>query len=177
MHIVLDEGLGVEFSNFGRLLKMRPRVGDEHQIVQRLANNLWFRQTDYVRNETGDVVRRNALSTEDDLKAMALRLYLSPWLYLSPRLCALGQDAFGYAPAVVREIHQYLKKIMDVKEQKGATMLQLMQQINTMSSDRFQADVLATKTEYKKSDAFLAGMGDGWSPSLSAVATLVNRET
>ena len=48
-------------------------MGDEHRLVQRLANNLLLRQTDYSRNETGDLVRRNALSTEEDLKAMALR--------------------------------------------------------------------------------------------------------
>ena len=44
-------------------------------------------------------------------------------------------------------------------------MLQLMQQINTVSLDRFQEDVLATKAEYERSDAILAGMGVGWSPA------------
>ena len=102
-------------------------------------------------------MRRNARSTEEDLKAMALRTkpHTNPWLYLSPRMCALGQDAFDSARAVVREIHQYLKKILDANEQAGATMLQLMQQINTMSLDWFQADVLATKAEYERSDAIL----------------------
>ena len=52
-------------------------MGDEPQLVQRLANNLWFRQTEYARNERGDVVRRNAISTEEDLKAMALRTIAS----------------------------------------------------------------------------------------------------
>ena len=51
--VVLDEGLELELSNFGRMLKMRPEVGDEHRLVQRLANNLWFWQTDYVREEGG----------------------------------------------------------------------------------------------------------------------------
>ena len=92
----IDEGLGLELSNFGRLLKMRPGVGDENRLVQRLENNLWFRQTDYMRNETEDLVRRNALSTEEDLKAMVLRTkpHTNSWLYLSLRLCALRQDAF-----------------------------------------------------------------------------------
>ena len=83
-------------------------MGDEHRLVQRLANNLWFRQTDYVRYEQEDLVRRSALSTEEDLKAKALttKPHTNPWLYLSPRLCAFGQDAFDGAPAVVREIHQ-----------------------------------------------------------------------
>ena len=51
--IVLDEGLGLEFSNFDRLLKMRPGKGDEHRLVQRLANNVWLRQTGYFRTKCG----------------------------------------------------------------------------------------------------------------------------
>ena len=46
-----------------------------------------------------------------------------PRLCLSTLLCAFGQDAFDDAPAVVREIHQYLKKILDAKEETGANML------------------------------------------------------
>ena len=71
---MLDEGLGLELSNFGRLLKLRTEVGDKHQLVQQLANNLWFRQTDYVRDVRGKLVRRTVLSTEEDLKALALRI-------------------------------------------------------------------------------------------------------
>ena len=84
-------------------------------------------------------MRRFALSTEEDIKAMTLwtKPHTNLWLYLSPRLCRLGPDAFDGAPGVVREIHQYLKKKLDAKEQAGATMLQRMQEINTMSLDRF----------------------------------------
>ena len=165
--VVLDEGLGLELSNFGRLFKRRPGVGDEHQLLQRLANNLWFRQTDYVRDERGNFARRNALSAEEDLKAMALRTkpHANPWLYLTPRLCVLGQDAFDNAPSVVREIHQNLQRILDVREQARATILQMMQEIKTMSLDRFQADVLAMRPEYERSGATLAGIGVGWSPA------------
>ena len=76
-------------------------------------------RTDYVRDEGGNLVRRNTLSTEEDLKAMALRTkpHTNLWLYLSPRLCALGQDAFDHAPVVVREIHHYLQRILDVRDQ------------------------------------------------------------
>ena len=48
---MLDEGLGLELSNFGRPMKMRPGMSDEHKLVQQLSNNLWFKQSDYVRNE------------------------------------------------------------------------------------------------------------------------------
>ena len=42
-------------------------------------------------------------------------------------------------------------------------MLGFMQQINTISLHRFQVDVLATRAEYERTDAILAGMGVGWS--------------
>ena len=66
--VVLDEGLGLELSNFCRLLKMRPGVDDERRLVQWIAKNLWFRQTGYMRDERGNLVRRNALSTEEALR-------------------------------------------------------------------------------------------------------------
>ena len=71
--VVLDEGLGLELSNFGRLMKMRPGVGDEHRLEQRLGNNSCFRQLDYVREERANLMRRNALSTEEDLKVLIKR--------------------------------------------------------------------------------------------------------
>ena len=112
-------------------------------------------------------MRRNATSTEEDHRAVTLRTkpHTKPWLYLSPRLCTLGQNAFDDAPAVVKEVHLYPKKILDVREDAGATMLQLMQEINTMSLGRLQADVLATRAEYERSDAIFAEMDVGWSPA------------
>ena len=110
---MLDEVLGLELSNFGRLLKLRPGVDDEHLLVQQVAYDLWFRQMDYAENEQGRTIRKNMTSAKEDLMALALRTkpHTNPWLYLSPKLCALGEDAFEHAPAVVKEIHAYLKKL------------------------------------------------------------------
>ena len=44
-------------------------------------------------------------------------------------------------------------------------MLKLMQDVNTMSLDKFQADVLARRAQYERSDAILGGMRVGWTPS------------
>ena len=44
-------------------------------------------------------------------------------------------------------------------------MLQLRQDVNTMSLDKFQADILATRAHYEQSDAILGGMGVEWTPS------------
>ena len=163
--LVLNEVLGLELSNFARLLKLRPGV--DHLLVQQVADDLWFRQMDHAENEQGRTVRKNMTSAEEDLMAMALRTkpHNNLWLYLSPRLCTLGEDAFEHAPAVIKEIHVYLKNLFDARELAGGMMLKLIQDVNTMSLDKFQADVLATRAQYERSDAILGGMEVGWTPS------------
>ena len=127
--LVLDEVLGLELSNFVRLLKLRPGVNDDHLLVQQVADDLWFRQMDHAENEQGRTVRKNMTSAEEDLMALALHTkpHTNAWLYLSPRLCTLGEDAFEHAPAVIKEIHAYLKNLLNERELAGGMMLQLMQ--------------------------------------------------
>ena len=165
--LVLDEVLGLELSNFAKLLKLRPGVDDDHFLVQQVADDLWFRQTNHAENEQGRTVRKNMTSAEEDLMALALRTkpYTNAWLYLSTRLCTLGEDAFEHASAVIKEIHAYLKNLFNERELAGGMMLQLMQDVNTMSLDKFQADILDTGAQYERSDAVLGGMGVGWTPS------------
>ena len=164
--LVQDEVLGLELSNFARLLKLRPVVDDDHLLVQQVANDLWFRQMDYARNDEGRTVRRNMTSAEEDLMALALRTkpHTNSWLCFSPRVCT-SEDAFEHALAVIKEIHTYLKNLFNERELAGGMMLQLMQDVNTMSLDRFQANILATRAKYERSDAILVGMEVGWTPS------------
>ena len=165
--LVLYEVLGLELSNFARLLKLRPGVDDDHLLVQQVADDLWFRKMDHVENEQGRTVRKNMTTAEEDLMALALRTkpHTNAWLYLPPRLCTLGEDAFEHAPVVIKEIHAYLENLLNEREIAGGMMLQLMQDVNTMSLDKFQADILATRAQYEQSDAVLGGMGVGWTPS------------
>ena len=55
--LVLDEVLGLELSNFARLLKLRPGVDDDHLLVQQVSDDLWFRQIDHAESEQGRTVR------------------------------------------------------------------------------------------------------------------------
>ena len=48
--VVLDERLGLELSKFGRLLKMRRGVGDEHRLVQPLKT--WWGETPSQQKKT-----------------------------------------------------------------------------------------------------------------------------
>ena len=134
--------------------------------MQQVADDLWFRQMDYVRDAQERMVRRNLTASEEDLIALALRTkpHTNSWLYLSPRVCTLGEDAFEHAPANIKEIHEYLKNLLNEQELAGGKMLQLMLDVNTMSLDRFQAEVLATRAQNERSDAILGEMGVGWTP-------------
>ena len=62
---------------------------------------------------------------------------------------------------MIKEIHEYLKNLFNERELAGGMMLQLMQDVNTMSLDKFQANILATRAQYERSDAVLGGMGVG----------------
>ena len=73
----------------------------------------------------------------------------------------MGEDAFEHSPAVIKEIQEYLKNLLNELELAGGKMLQLIQDVNMMSLDRFQADVLATRAQYGRSDVTLGGMGVG----------------
>ena len=141
-------------------------MDDDHVLVQQVANDLWFRQVYYVRNAQGRTVRRSLTSGEEDFMALALRTkpHTNSWLYLSSKVCTLGEDAFEHAPAVIKKIHVYPKNLLNEKELAGGMMLQLMQYVNTMSLDRFQTDVLTTMAQYERSDAIVGGMVVGWTP-------------
>ena len=56
-------------------------------------------------------------------------------------------------------------------------MLKLMQDVNTMSLDKFQADVLVTRAQYERSDAIMGGMGVGWRHPSCRRAIRGHRET
>ena len=80
-------------------------------------------------------------------------------------MCALGEYAFEHAPSVIKEIHGYLKNLFNERELVGGMMLQLIQDTNTIPLDKIQAEIVATKAQYERSDAILGGMGVGLTPS------------
>ena len=51
---------------------MRPGLDDDNKLVQHVANDLWFRQVDHVKNAQERMVRRNLTSSEEDLMGTGL---------------------------------------------------------------------------------------------------------
>ena len=98
--MVLDEVLGLELSNFSRQLKLKPGIDDDHRVVIAMSNDLWFRAMEV----TGENARRkNSQETRAQLEAMVLRTKTeaNKWLHLSPRVAALGADAFEHGPVMI----------------------------------------------------------------------------
>ena len=91
--LVLDEVLGLELSNFSRQLKLKPGIDVDHRVIVAMSNDLWFRGME--KKEEGGR-RKNSKETRAHLEAMVLRTKLeaNKWLHLTPRIAALGADAF-----------------------------------------------------------------------------------
>ena len=113
--LVLDEVLGLELSNFSRQLKLKPGIDDDHRVIVAMSNNVWFRGMDI--KEEGER-RNNSKDTRAHLEAMVFRTKpeANQWLHLSPRVAALGTDAFEQGPVMIRKIPAYLLKEMNLAE-------------------------------------------------------------
>ena len=116
LHIlVLDEVLGLELSNFSRQLKLKPGIDDDHRVVVAISNDLWFRAMEMTGENTR---RKNSQETRAQLEAMVLRTKpeANQWLHPSPRVAALGADAFEQAPVMTTKMHAYLLKEVNLAE-------------------------------------------------------------
>ena len=105
--LVLDEVLGLELSNFSRQLKLKPGIDDSHRVIVGTTIDLWFRGMEI--KEEGEK-RQNAKETKTHKEAMVSRTKpeANKWLHLTPRIAALGMDAFDQSPAMITKVHAYL---------------------------------------------------------------------
>ena len=116
--LVLDEVLGLELSNFSRQLKLKQGTGDDHRVIVAMSNDLWFRGME----AAGERERReNSQETRAHLEAMVLRTKpeANQWLHLTPRVAALGADAFEQGPLMIKKIHAYLLQEVKIAENAG----------------------------------------------------------
>ena len=113
--LVLDEVLGLELSNFSIQLKLKPGNDDDHRVFVAMSNDLWFRGME--SREEGEM-RNNSKETRTHLEAMVLRTKpeANQWLHLTPRIAALGADAFEQGPVMIKKIHACLVKEVNLAE-------------------------------------------------------------
>ena len=165
--LVLDEVMGLELSNFSRQLKLKPGIGDDHRVIVAMSNDLWFRGME----ATGERERRkNSQETRAHLEAMVLRTKpeANQWLYLTPRVAALGADAFEQGPVMIEKIHAYLlmeENLAENAEEKTAEFVNIVCQVTLQT---FWTEKVKGEEGFERTDSMLEGLGAGWTASFSA---------
>ena len=108
-----------------------------------MSNDLWFRAMEV----TGEKARRKkSQETRAQLEAMFLRTKseANQWLNLSPRVAALGADVFEQGPIMMKKIHAYLLKEVNLAEnaeEKTAEFVNRMCQIIDSGATSLVCDV------------------------------------
>ena len=109
---MLDEVLGLEVYNFSRQLKMKPEISDDHQVIVAKPSDLWFRGTEKNKKYQGDRASKRLL----EAMVSSTKPEANGWLHLTPRIVALGTDAFERAQAMITKFHAYLMEEARVAE-------------------------------------------------------------
>ena len=165
--LVLDEVLGLELSNFSRQLKLNPGIGDDHRVIIAMSNDLWFRGME----ASGERERRkNSQETRAHLEAMILRTKpeTNQWLHLTPRVAALGADAFQQGPVMIKKIHAYLLKEVNLAENAGEKTVKFVSRVCQVTLETFWTEKVKGEEGFERTDSMLEGLGAGWTASFLA---------
>ena len=165
--LVLDEVLGLELSNFSRQLKLKPGIDDDYRVIVAISNDLWFRGMEV--KEEGERIKKSK-ETRAHLEAVVLKTKpeANQWLHLTPRVAALGADAFEQGPVMIRKIHAYLvKKVSTAKnaEEKSADSVNRMCQVTL---EAFWTQKVKGEEGFDRTDSMLERLGAGWTASFLA---------
>ena len=159
--LVLDEELGLELSNFSRQLKLKPGIDDDHRVIVAMSNDLWFRGME-VREE-GER-RNNSKETRAHLEAMVLRTKpeANQWLHLTHRTAVLGADAFEQGPVMIKKIHAYLVKEVNLAENAEEKSAEFVNRVCQVTLEAFWSQKMKGEEGFDRTDSMLEGLGAGW---------------
>ena len=165
--LVLDEVLGLELSNFSRQLKLKPGIGDDHRVIVAMSKDLWFRGME----ATGEKERRkNSQETRAHLEAMVLRTKpeANQWLHLTPRVAALGADAFEQGPVMIKKLLAYMLKEVNLAENAEEKTAEFVNRMCQITLETFWTQKVKGEEGFERTDSVLEGLGAGWTASFLA---------
>ena len=165
--LVLDEVLGLELSNFSRQLKLKPGIDDDHRVIVAMSNDLSFRGMDV--KEEGER-RNNSKDTRAHLEAMVLgtKPEANQWLHLTPRVAALGADAFEQGPVMIRKIHAYLVKEVNLAENAEEKAAEFVNRVCQVTLKTFWTQKVKGEEVFERTNSMLERLGAEWTASLLA---------
>ena len=165
--LALDELLRLELSNFSRQLNRRPGIDDDHRILVAMCNVLWFRGMEI--KQEGERWK-NSKKTRAQLEALVLRTKpeAKRCLHLTPRIAALGTDAFGRGRVMIRKIHVYLVKEVNLAENAEEKSAELVNRVCQFTLEAFWTHNVKGEEGPDRTDSMLEGLGAGWTASFLA---------
>ena len=132
-----------------------------------MSNDLLFRAMEV----TGEKARRkNSQETRAHLEAMVLRTkpVANQWLHPSPRVAALGADAFEQGPIMIKKIHAYLLKEVNLAENAEEKTADFVNRMCQITLETFWTQEGKGEEGFDQTDSMLEGLGAGWTASFLA---------
>ena len=90
------------------------------------------------------------------------------WLHLSPRVAALGADAFEHGPVMITKVHAYLLKEVNLAENAEEKTAEFVNSMCQVTLETFWTQEVKGQEGFERADSMLEGLGAGWTASLLA---------
>ena len=118
---------------------------------------------------TGEKARRK---TRANLEAMVLRTKpeANQWLHISPRVAAVGADAFEQVSIMIKKIHAYLLKEVNIAENAEEKTAEFVNRMCQITLETFWTQEVKGEEGFEQTDSMLEELGAGWTaPFLAKV--------
>ena len=84
------------------------------------------------------------------------------WLHLTPRIAALGTDAFERGPVRIKKIHAYLIKEVNLAENADNKSAEFVKKMCQATLEAFWTHNVKGKEGFDRTNSMLEGLGAGW---------------
>ena len=168
--IVLDEVLLLEISNFARKLKLSPTKEDDHPVISHLTASLWFRYMDVTitsstsKSKGPSNERKNVAATEKQLESMKYRLTQERgrWPFLTPRLENATYKTRESAPALVKQIWEFIEEQLEIAESREMTVARFVTATNEVTLGRFWREHTKGELKTRRDHEILGFLSPCW---------------
>ena len=101
------------------------------------------------------------------LEAMVLRTKseAKKCLHFTPRIAALGTDAFKRGPVVIKVIHAYLVKEVNLAENAEEKSAEFVNRVRQVTLEAFWTQNVKGEEGFDRTDSMLEGLGSEWTAS------------
>ena len=115
-------------------------------------------------------MRNISKETRAHLEAMVLRTKpeANQWLHLTPRIAALGADAFKQGHVMIKKIHAYLVKEVNLAENAEDKSAEFVNRVCQTTLEAFWTQTVQGEEGFDRTDSMLEWLGAGRTESFLA---------